>query len=113
MHELSIAQNIVEIATQELHQWKGAKVCSISIELGEFSGVVKECLEFAFPEACKGSVLEGCALEVYCVDTVLRCLKCFNVDKAIDSSLLCRKCGSVQVEMIHGKELKITNMEIE
>ena len=48
MHEMSIAQSVLDIAVGEMEKNASAGIKKIKISIGEFSGVVKEALEFAF-----------------------------------------------------------------
>jgi hypothetical protein len=48
MHEMSIAQSVLDIAFSEMEKRAARRVQKIKIRIGEFSGVVKEALEFAF-----------------------------------------------------------------
>ena len=48
MHEMSIAQSVLDIAVREMDERGAKSIREIKISIGEFSGVVKEALDFAF-----------------------------------------------------------------
>ena len=48
MHELSIAEELLEIITARASQEGIRKVEKINLRIGEFSGIMPDSLEFAF-----------------------------------------------------------------
>jgi len=112
MHELSIAQDLVAAALQDMHEHGAEKVFKIQLEVGVMSGVVKECLEFVFPEACKDSPLQGCELEIKMIPLEIQCKSCTKIIICDDINLFCHFCHSSQVEILKGKELLIRSMEV-
>lgn len=64
MHELSLAMDLVDRAIEKLHLESDPKVKKISVIIGPNSGVDSEAFAFAFPEAARGTALEGVLLEV-------------------------------------------------
>jgi hydrogenase nickel incorporation protein HypA/HybF len=61
VHELTITQNIVAIATEYS---QGAKIYKISLEIGKLSAVMPEAIEFCFDVCCRGTPLENADLEI-------------------------------------------------
>ncbi len=73
MHELGIAVDIAELATEEAARVGAMKVEAVHVRVGALSGVVKDSLLFAWPsvsswrleiEDAPGRELELIALEV-------------------------------------------------
>ena len=58
MHELSIAQSVVDLAEEVAEKEKADSVVSIDIEIGTLSGVVVDALEFAMEMTVKNTKLE-------------------------------------------------------
>lgn len=112
MHELSIAMSIVELAEQEAEA-RGATIEAVYLQLGPLSGVVKEALLGSYEIACAGTVLEGSRLVIEDMPIVARCAKC-QAEKTLPSmqSFLCPECGTPMTELVHGKELHVTALEI-
>ena len=52
MHELSIAMSIVEFAQEEAERRGSARVISVHLRLGAFSGVAKQALLSSYEMAC-------------------------------------------------------------
>ena len=55
MHELSIANSIVESLTEEMAGTLG-RILTVRLDVGVLSGVVPDALEFAWGAACEGPV---------------------------------------------------------
>lgn len=112
MHELSIAQAIVESAEQELEA--GQRVLSLCLQLGALSGVVEEALRFSFDLATQDTPLAGCQLEVENVPVTLYCHPCRRPYQPAELfRLICPDCGQVSSDLRSGKEILITAMEVD
>jgi hydrogenase nickel incorporation protein HypA/HybF len=112
MHELSIAMSIVEMAEEEAER-RSAQVDAVHLELGALSGVVKEALLFSYEVACNGTLLEGSRLVVKDIPIEVYCPAC-QMPKILTSMqwFYCPDCGTPTSEVIHGKELVITALEM-
>lgn len=113
MHELSVTQNIVEIAVERAVQEGFNKVKSVSLEIGKMSGVMPEAVEFCYDLVTKGTIAEGSQLNIEIKEAVGYCKECrirFNSEYMF---YLCPECEGVDIEFISGKELKIKDMEVE
>lgn len=113
MHELSIALSMIEMATEEVERRGGAKVDALYLKLGALSGVVKDALEFSWEIACQGTILEGARLEIEEIPVVVHCSNC-REDKTLGSinSFFCPTCEKPAFDVIQGKELQVTALEI-
>lgn len=112
MHELSIAMSIVDMAQEEAER-RGVKVDAVHLELGPLSGVVAEALLFSYEMACGGTRLEGSHLVIKKVPIEVYCPAC-EAKKNLTSMqwFCCPECGTPTSEVIHGKELAITGLEV-
>jgi hydrogenase nickel incorporation protein HypA/HybF len=112
MHELGIAQSLLEIVEQEARPYAGARVIRIQLRIGKLSTVVPDALRFAFDAITRGGMAEGAALEIEEVPLAIRCHACEQAFVVEDPFMLCPQCGAADVEMISGRELEIKSMEI-
>jgi hydrogenase nickel incorporation protein HypA/HybF len=112
MHELSIAMSIVDMAQEEAAR-RSVHIDAVHLELGALSGVVKEALLFSYTVACDGTPLEGSRLVVKEVPIEVYCPAC-KTPKTLGSVqwFCCPDCGTQTSEVIHGKELIITALEL-
>lgn len=113
MHELSLAESMVRELISYIEKEEIKKVISVTVVMGEFSGVQKEPFEFAFPIVIEGTILEGCKLNIEHQPGVVKCSDC-GKDTQLDIMFVkCSNCESRNVKFIHGKEFLIKSMEIE
>ena len=112
MHELSIAMNIVDMAQEEAER-RSVQVDAVHLELGALSGVVKEALLFSYEVACGGTILEGSRLVVKDIPVEVFCPSC-ELPKTLKSMqwFYCPDCGAATSQILHGKELVITALEL-
>jgi len=111
MHELSIAQSIVDILNDQMKIHNLSKIESVGLRVGVLRNVEVESLSFSFTVLISGSPLEGARLEVEEVPIRGRCMECgqqFTVVNWLDD---CPLCGGPRVEIISGKELDIVAIE--
>jgi hydrogenase nickel incorporation protein HypA/HybF len=108
MHELTITQSVVDQIGERLGD---AKIVRVALEIGRLSGVVCDSVRFCFDVCARGTSLEGARLEIIETSGRARCRACeacFGVDDLLE---LCR-CGSADLELLTGQELKIREVEI-
>lgn len=113
MHELSIAMSMIDMATDEVKNHGGTRVDALHLKLGRLSGVVRDALLFSWEVACYGTLLEGSRLIIEDIPVVVRCEKC-REDRTLDSinRLFCPVCKESTPEILQGKELEVTALEI-
>lgn len=113
MHELSIALSIIDVAEEEAQRRGGANVLAVHLKLGPLSGVVKEALLSAWDLACEQTALEGARLIVEEVPVLVHCVVC-NAQRPVESiqEMRCRTCGTLSPDIVFGRELEVTALEI-
>ena len=113
MHELSIAQSVVEIVRQHLPDDRPVKVNAVRIRLGELSGIVPDSLEFCFSAIVAGTSLEGATLMMERVPLTARCADC-GATSAIDQSIFaCPACGGSALQITTGREMNVVAIDVD
>jgi hydrogenase nickel incorporation protein HypA/HybF len=107
MHELGITQNIVAIA---LEHSRGAKVRRVSLEIGKLSAIMPDAVRFCFDVCCQGTALEGASLEIVEIPGIGQCRQCGS-KIPLDLPFGICSCGSTDLHLIQGDELKIKELE--
>ena len=113
MHELAIAQGIIEIVNAEAKKGGFQRVLEIRLKIGEFSGIIPECLLEFFPVASAASPAEGAALRIDTVPARFQCLDCGYEGDADRKNACCPKCRSTAIKMTAGRELYVENLKVE
>jgi len=124
LHEFSAACSIVDTALEAAKSNNATKVTVVNIEVGEFTFLIPEQLEFNFEIASKNSIVEGADLRIKKVKGQLACSDCsFEGESKVDpdippqiavfAPMKCPKCGSSATKITGGKDFIITNIEAE
>ncbi len=112
MHELGIAQNILEIIRQAVPESDAAAVRLIRLRVGQLSGVVPDSLEFCFQAIVSDTEMQKANLAIEAVPTIFRCKKCGNRFQVNDLEFSCPECQSADLEIVSGKELEVVEIEL-
>ncbi|WP_029111083.1 hydrogenase maturation nickel metallochaperone HypA [Mycobacterium sp. URHD0025] len=108
MHEMAITQSVVEAVCEHA---AGRRVHSVKLEIGALCAVVPDSMRFCFELATEGTAADGAQLELNVHPGIARCRTCADEFELRDPILLC-PCGSADVEVLAGRELKILSMEV-
>ncbi len=112
MHELSIAQNIIEIVTDYAIKVKADRVTEVVLDIGAVSGIIPENLEFAWEISSKNTIVENAILKINFIEAKALCLECKKKFIMDDIYTMCEFCGSLRFDIIQGKELKVKSIKI-
>jgi hydrogenase nickel incorporation protein HypA/HybF len=108
VHELSITQSVVDAVLDRLPD---TRIAGVRLEIGKLSGIVPDSVRFCFDVVVAGTLLEGARLDIDEPGGRARCAECeteFDVD---DLVLLC-PCGSANVAVLTGRQLRIRSVEV-
>ena len=112
MHELSIAQRVLEIVNDSLPAGEARSVASVNIKMGRMSGVVADSLAFCFEAIIHGTPLQGAILNIESVPFMLKCRTCNNCFESELGLVLCPSCGDAHTSVISGTELQVVAIEL-
>lgn len=112
MHELSIAQALVEQVAAAVAREGGGRVLSVTVRVGTLSGVEGSALEMAFPLAAEQTACEGAELIIVPVPAAARCCDCGRDCEPPFPFLVCNHCGSQNVGVAAGRELTLASVEL-
>lgn len=113
MHEVSIAQGMLDIAIDNCKKQGYKSIDSIKVKIGAASGIVADSLLFAFEALKTGTIAEKASLTIEQIPVSGFCESCnrnFTVDEAY--VLLCPLCGSLSFKVESGRELNVDEIEV-
>ena len=113
MHELSIANSILDAVRAEAARRPGARFLNVGVRVGELSGVEPDALSFSFDALVKNSDLQPLALEIERRPRCQRCPACGRVFRVHDYDITCPDCGEERTCCVSGDELEMTYLELE
>lgn len=108
MHELSITQSIVEHIEEHL---EGSRVVRVVLEIGMLSAMVPEAIRFCFEICARGTNLEGATLEIIRTEGAGGCRACGRT-MPLPTLVAACSCGSTDVEILRGQELRVRDVEV-
>ncbi|MCC6962138.1 MAG: hydrogenase maturation nickel metallochaperone HypA [candidate division Zixibacteria bacterium] len=111
MHELSIAQNIIDAVQTALPEHGLTRVERIGVRIGTLSSVDPEALTFGYQALIAETSLAGSVLAIEMIETRARCRRCREEFVATDFVFVCPKCESSQCDLVSGQELEIVYLE--
>lgn len=111
MHELSLANSIIHIINTQIPFDIRNRISIIKLEVGKLSGIETDALIFAFEMLKETTEYSKANLQINFVEGEAQCEKCFN-QFFYTFGDACSKCGSYQLKIVKGKEMKVIGVEI-
>lgn len=110
MHELSLTQNLLDIA---LKHAGAKKIIRVNLSIGEFSDEREESIQFYWNDLAKGTLAENAKLNFQRVDAEMKCLECDAAFNPKEEILLCPNCQSHRLKLISGDDVKLESIDVE
>lgn len=112
MHELGIVYHIIRDVENVARANGVSRVSSVTLLLGEVSGVVPDLLLDAWRWAAdKKPITEGSELIVEPVEAVTHCEACDRDYATVEHGKTCPYCGSGGTYLLQGQEVMIKQIE--
>ncbi|GAC1638302.1 MAG: hydrogenase maturation nickel metallochaperone HypA [Mycobacterium sp.] len=108
MHEMALTQSVVDAVCEHA---AGRRVQSVTVEIGALCAVVPDAMQFCFELATEGTMADGARLDLNVQPGSAHCRSCDETFELHDLILLC-PCGSADVEVLAGRDLRILSMEV-
>jgi len=113
MHEVSIAEGLLDVALKECIGQGFASIQSIQVRIGKASGILPDALLFAFDAIKIDTIADGAALIIEEVPLSAHCNLCARDFATEESYILdCPHCRGASFTINSGRELDITEMEV-
>jgi len=123
VHEYSIALEVWESVAAAAGKHGGGRVRSIKLEVGALNLIEDEQLRFWVVALAEGDGSPGVELEITHVPARVTCKSCGGEGEGrvpegtlpyfVIGAVRCSECGSQEVELSGGRELKVVTAEIE
>jgi hydrogenase nickel incorporation protein HypA/HybF len=113
MHELPVAESILEIAQRQARQADACRVTDLYLVIGQLSTFVDDSIQFYWDVLSQGTLAEGARLHFERIPAELVCLDCSTRFKMPDNSFDCPQCGGSRVKVVAGDEFRLEAIDIE
>ncbi len=112
MHEMSLAFEIRSICERELAKLPETRITALGVEVGAFSGVETETLQFCL-EVVLSERHDGVRCEVIRKAGMAACLGCGHEFQVMRAPFECPQCGMLAHGISGGESLQVTYIEVE
>jgi hydrogenase nickel incorporation protein HypA/HybF len=112
MHEVALAEGVLRIVMDAARSSAAARVRTVRVELGALAHVEPEALAFCFDAVTRGSVAEGARLDISRPSGTAWCMPCSVKVPLAKLGDACPHCGSYQLQVLEGEEMRVTEIGI-
>ena len=113
MHEMSIAEQIVRIAKDEMQKYPEDFCTAVHVKIGILRSVIPESLTFAFQTITESTCFNLTDLVIEFVPVLIECNDCKNTFTLQEIEFSCPGCGSTNISIVQGNELHVNYLEVE
>lgn len=113
MHEMSMAQSILQAALAELKKHPAARLKTARVVVGEQRAVAPDTLRFAFGALARDTAAQGARLAIERRPAAARCRRCGWTGAIAIPRYACGACRGGELEMTGGDELYLESLEVE
>lgn len=113
MHELGVVFYVIRDVKKVAEENAVEKVESVTLEIGEVSGVVHHLLEDCWKWAVKKEpIMESAQLLIEEIPAVTHCEACGADYETVKYAKICPHCGSDRTYLIQGNEFNIKEIGV-
>ncbi len=110
MHEMAIAEALIEQVLELARQNNAEKVCEVEVSLGVMRLVVPEALEVAFAALAEGTIVQGATLAQVEKPITARCRQCSVEYQPPPGDLQCPQCHQADYVIVDGDEIILKSL---
>lgn len=112
MHELGIVFHMIKSVEHVAAENRLSRISSVTLELGEVSGVIPHeltsCWDWA---AAKTQLMPGARLLIETIPAVTICEDCRETYATVPQGRVCPMCGSERTCLVRGNEINLKEIE--
>ncbi|MDP1734834.1 MAG: hydrogenase maturation nickel metallochaperone HypA [Sulfuritalea sp.] len=112
MHEMSLAEGVLQLIEDAARDQEFVKVTTVWLEIGQLSGVEVEAMKFCFDAVTRDSVADGARLEIIALPGTGWCMACSKTVPMAEVFGECPQCGGYQMQVTGGTEMRVKELEV-
>lgn len=113
MHELSVTDNILEIALSHAKKAQATKITNIHLVIGQLSSVVDDSVQFYWDFLAKDTIAAGATLHFRRLPIKLQCIECEIKYAPESDDMSCPECHSHKFLIIQGEEFYLEAIDVD
>lgn len=113
MHEMALAEGIMQILEDQAKSQHFERVKTVWLEIGELSHVDPDAIRFCFDAVAHDTIVEGANLEIDRVPGQAWCHTCarhVKISKLVDP---CPLCDRYQLQVTGGEDMRVRELEVD
>ena len=112
MHEMSLAEGVLQLIEDAAREQEFERVTTVWLEIGQLSGVEVEAMKFCFDAVMRDSIADGATLEIVATPGTGWCMQCSMSVPMSEVFGECPQCGSHQMQVTGGTEMRVKELEV-
>lgn len=113
MHELSLAESVIDLVEDAARREGFVRVKTVFIQIGKLSCVAPEALRLALDIAAMSTCLDGAELEILAIAGEGECPVCRATVVMETAYVCCPQCGACPINIVRGMEMRVTELDVE
>ncbi|MFP4321763.1 MAG: hydrogenase maturation nickel metallochaperone HypA [Anaerolineales bacterium] len=113
MHELSVTQNILDIALRHAEAANAAEITDIYLVIGQLSSMVDDSVAYYWEVISQDTIAQGARLHFQRIPAQLQCTTCGTQRPLDGEDYRCPHCQGEQLQIIAGEEFYLESIDIQ
>lgn len=109
---MSLAEGVVQLIEDAAREQAFEKVTAVWLEIGQLSGVEVEAMRFCFDVVTRDGIADGARLEIIATPGTGWCMQCSKTVPMSEVFGECPDCGSHQMQVTGGTEMRVKELEV-
>jgi hydrogenase nickel incorporation protein HypA/HybF len=112
MHEMALAESMLQIVETTARNNGAQRVLSVRLEIGALAAVEPDALRFCFDAVTRGSLAERARLEIVTTPGAAWCMVCGETVPLPALGAPCPHCGGYQLAVSQGDAMRVKDIEV-
>jgi len=105
MHEMSIAEGLLQAVLTAANQHGATRIERIELDVGQMRLIVPDAMQMAWQVITEGTIAAGSEIVVVEVPVTARCKKCGRQFAPQINEYICPDCGQADVDILTGDDI--------
>lgn len=113
MHEMSLAEGVLQIMQDQAKSQNYTKVKTVWLEIGQLSHVDPDAIAFCFDAVTRGTLADGAKLEIIRTPGKAWCHDCAAQIDVVALIAPCPSCGGHRIQVTDGDDMRVKELEVD
>lgn len=112
MSELTIAEALLKSIQQQARKEGFSRVKHIYLEIGRLSDITPEAMRLCLEGILKNTLAENAKVSIEEAEAKALCLSCGHTNNISNEYSACDDCGSFDLKLLTGDQVKIRHLDV-